>query len=770
MRFQHNPFTDKLDISGMGPGTTSVDFVTGNSGGVVAADASYNINLLGDNASGVNTIGNLSPSTLTIFGLASTTSQIGTTRYATNLEASGQSSTTTALTPSNITSLFSVTPLPASQGGTGLSSPAAHSLLVTNGSSAFTALGTASNGQIPIGSIGSNPVLANITSTGGTIDITNGPGSINLELAGGSIAVDSFSPDSGTDPVVPTVAGLVNIKGSGSVTTVGSLNTITTQLTGLTSHNLLVGAGTSTITKVAPSATSGVPVISQGAAADPTFGTAVVAGGGTGSVSFNANGVVISNTTTTGALSSLTLTNGQMVIGSTGVSPVAGTITSTDSSITVSTGAGTLNLAVAGGTTVGKTITGNSGGALSPTAGNWNILGTGSTTAAGSGSTLTVQLTGLTNHNVLVGAGTATVTNVAPSATSGIPLISQGSSADPVFGTAVVAGGGTGAVTLTGVLIGNGTSAVTGNAVTNHNLLVGGASNAITSVAPSATSGVPVISQGSSSDPTFGTAVVAGGGTGATSFTANGAVISNTTTTGALASVALASQKFLVGTSGAPTAKALSVISQVFINSGTYTPTTGMVYCVVEVVGGGGGGGGCAQAGSTKSSAAGGGGGGGYARGAFSSTSIGASQTVTIGAAGTAGTSGNNNGGGGGTTSLGALISATGGNGGSGAAAGSSGSAGGGGAGSGGDFQTTGTPGIAGTIFYTATVQSNIQGSGGSSFFGGGALGDANASGTGRTATSFGGGGAGGGDLNSSNQSGGAGAKGVVIVTEYVIS
>ena len=98
--------------------------------------------------------------------------------------------------------------------------------------------------------------------------------------------------------------------------------------------------------------------------------------------------------------------------------------------------------------------------------------------------------------------------------------------------------GGTGATTLTGVVIGNGTSAFTASAVTQHDVLVGGASNAITSVAPSATSGVPLISQGASSDPAFGTAVVAGGGTGATSFTAYGVLTGGTTTTGAVQSLA----------------------------------------------------------------------------------------------------------------------------------------------------------------------------------------------------------------------------------------
>jgi hypothetical protein len=92
-------------------------------------------------------------------------------------------------------------------------------------------------------------------------------------------------------------------------------------------------------------------------------------------------------------------------------------------------------------------------------------------------------------------------------------------------------------VTLTGVLIGNGTSAVTGNAVTQYYTLVGGASNAISSVAPSATSGVPLISGGSSANPSFGTAVVAGGGTGNTTFTAYSVITAGTTATGAFQNV-----------------------------------------------------------------------------------------------------------------------------------------------------------------------------------------------------------------------------------------
>lgn len=122
-------------------------------------------------------------------------------------------------------------------------------------------------------------------------------------------------------------------------------------------------------------------------------------------------------------------------------------------------------VSIAGGA-IGQTITGNTGGPLSPVAGNWNIVGTGSITTSGVGNTLTAQLTGLTNHAILVGAGTGTITKVSPSATSGVPLISQGSSANPTFGTAVVAGGGTGVTTITGLVSGNGTNAFVGRTIT----------------------------------------------------------------------------------------------------------------------------------------------------------------------------------------------------------------------------------------------------------------------------------------------------------------
>jgi hypothetical protein len=134
------------------------------------------------------------------------------------------------------------------------------------------------------------------------------------------------------------------------------------------------------------------------------------------------------------------------------------------------------------------TITGNTGGAQSPSSGNFNVVGTGSITIAGTANTETVQLTGLTNHNVLIGAGTATITNVAPSATSGVPLISQGAASDPAFGTAVVAGGGTGVTSTTAYAVLCGGTTSTG---------------ALQSVASVGTSGQVLTSNGAGALPTF---------------------------------------------------------------------------------------------------------------------------------------------------------------------------------------------------------------------------------------------------------------------------
>lgn len=218
------------------------------------------------------------------------------------------------------------------------------------------------------------------------------------------------------------------------------------------------------------------------------------------------------------------------------------------------------------------------------------------------------------------------------------------------------------------------------------------------------------------------------------------------------------------------TRPSFSTKNQVFTSSGTYTPTAGMVFCQIEIVGGGGGSGGNANPGAGNVAVTAGGGGGGYARKIFTSATIGASQTVTIGAAGTAGASGNNSGGAGGTTSVGALISATGGGG----SAGSAGNAvaqsqngGAGGVGSSGDINVNGGPGGLAVGFFSQAI---TGGYGGSSYFGLGQSQDvANAQGAN---DSIYGTGASGNAITAAGGAfaGAAGVAGAVIIQEYILS
>jgi len=79
------------------------------------------------------------------------------------------------------------------------------------------------------------------------------------------------------------------------------------------------------------------------------------------------------------------------------------------------------------------------------------------------------------------------------------------------------------------------------------------------------------------------------------------------------------------------------IVIQTFTSNGTYTPTSGMKYCIVEVQGGGGGGAGSPSTSSSEVGAGGGGGGGGYGKNVFSAATIGSSQAVTVGSGGAGG-------------------------------------------------------------------------------------------------------------------------------------
>lgn len=85
-------------------------------------------------------------------------------------------------TPSAIQTLYLGVPLSPTYGGSGLSNPTAHGILVGEGSSAFSPK-VLSSGQVLIGSTGADPVAAAINSGTGIL-VANGAGSITVSLSG----------------------------------------------------------------------------------------------------------------------------------------------------------------------------------------------------------------------------------------------------------------------------------------------------------------------------------------------------------------------------------------------------------------------------------------------------------------------------------------------------------------------------------------------------------------------------------------------------------
>lgn len=212
----------------------------------------------------------------------------------------------------------------------------------------------------------------------------------------------------------------------------------------------------------------------------------------------------------------------------------------------------------------------------------------------------------------------------------------------------------------------------------------------------------------------------------------------------------------------------LSVVPRVFTASGTYTPTSGMVYCIIECVGGGGSGGSVAFVASNFTTGS-GGGGGAYSRKIATAATVGTSQVVTVGAGGTAPASGQNNGNAGAQSSVGTLCTAPGGAGGPYAKAAVQVSGGGaGGAAGTGDISIPGGDGGGG--LGSTSANGLFSGFGGSSIFAN-SKGVPATSSNGATGNHYGGGGSGAQDASgTTNFAGGAGGAGVVFITEYVLA
>jgi len=217
----------------------------------------------------------------------------------------------------------------------------------------------------------------------------------------------------------------------------------------------------------------------------------------------------------------------------------------------------------------------------------------------------------------------------------------------------------------------------------------------------------------------------------------------------------------------------IRIVTQVFRASGPYTPSPGLVSCVVETIGGGGSGGAVLSTPSATAILSGGGGGsGGYSRVALASGLVLGGVNVIIGAGGDAQTTQP-----GGVTSFGAFCVSNGGNPGLDNAASSQyfGGSGSGAAPGVGDVAYAGAPGHCGVaVIYPTFLDTNAQGGMGGWVFGGNVVVDTGPAAYNEGAPCWpntGAGGVGG----CANQIappigivyGGAGGSGICIVTEY---
>ena len=273
------------------------------------------------------------------------------------------------------------------------------------------------------------------------------------------------------------------------------------------------------------------------------------------------------------------------------------------------------------------TVTGDSGGAISPDSFyNLNLIGGLGATVVGNASshTLTIDASG--------------------SITSPLPIIQGGTNATSMSNA-------DGVVYFDGTLL-NTTAVGTSDFVLTSN---GSGSAPSFKTIPAMTSPLPVIQ----------------GGTGVTSTTSYGVICGGASSTSPFQNAGAGIAGYFLQSNGAGSLPGWTAVSpaagftviniQTITSSATYIPTPGMMYCHVEEVGGGGAGGGSVAAGASHSVGT-GGSAGEYAIGVFDASTIGASQSVIIGSGGTgaAGTTG----GSGGNTSFGTLMSAFGGGGG----------------------------------------------------------------------------------------------------------
>jgi|TARA_R100000149_G_scaffold65755_1_gene41348 hypothetical protein len=214
---------DGIDIDfGTVPSVISADLKT--DGGIVFESTELAVDLGASSITGTLAIsdGGTSQTTRQAAINTLTNSAAADTGYV--LTSDGNNANFQQISVSNVSGTLAV-----ESGGTGASSLTDGGILLGSGTSAITVLGQATNGQIPIGSTGGDPVLGTITAGSG-ISVTNGSGSIEIASTSSGGTVTSIDVSGGTTGLT-TTGGPVTTSGT---ITVGGTLAYTSGGTGLT--------------------------------------------------------------------------------------------------------------------------------------------------------------------------------------------------------------------------------------------------------------------------------------------------------------------------------------------------------------------------------------------------------------------------------------------------------------------------------------------------------------------------------------------------------
>lgn len=233
---------------------------------------------------------------------------------------------------------------------------------------------------------------------------------------GGGVDIQEINVDAatapGTDPVVATAAGVITVTGN-QVASGTTANVVRTHSTAANSYTIEVQR--STAEAVSTVGSNGVAHFDSSSFSVDANGFVTLLGGtqAIDSIGVDANTGPGTDPVLPDAAGLVTVTGAQVAAGTVGTNVIRTNSTAANAyriEIQRSTAVAATDVSQNGVShfdsadftvdangfvslsgTAGQTITGDTGGALSPTAGNWNILGGPGVTTTGSGSTLTIN-------------------------------------------------------------------------------------------------------------------------------------------------------------------------------------------------------------------------------------------------------------------------------------------------------------------------------------------------------------------------------------------